>query len=170
MKKFRLYFDKDAEQNWLNKMSVQGWAFEKFFLGYYIFVPCKPKEFIYQIDLLDNWNGDKKDFSDFMEDSGVEVVNQWYRWVFLRKKASDGPFEMYTDIESKISQYKRIKNFFMIGFLLEIMCFCIEITTALYTKSLVFWLFTMFLGLVALILLQIVCKCKWKIKQLIHNQ
>ena len=77
----------------------QGWTFE-------------PGEYIYQIDLLDDWMGDKKDFSEFMEDSGVEVVAQWYRWVFLRKRAEEGPFEMYTDIESKIVQYKRMEKYY----------------------------------------------------------
>lgn len=103
MKKFRLYYDKDAEQDWLREMSNQGWAFNKFFLGVYTFEACSSGEYIYQIDILDNWIGDKQNFSEFMEDSGVEVVSQWYLWVYLRKKAADGPFEMYSDTESKIA-------------------------------------------------------------------
>lgn len=102
MTKFRLYYDKDAEESWLNTMSRKGWAFKKFFLGFYSFEECEPGEYNYQIDILNSWNGDKTDFASFMEESGVEVISQWYRWVYIRKKASDGPFEMYTDIESKI--------------------------------------------------------------------
>ena len=108
MLKFKLYYDKDEEEEWLKKMSLNGWAFKKFFLGFYTFEPCEPGEYNYQIDLLDNWNGNKADYASFMEDAGVEVISQWWRWVYLQKKTEDGPFEMYTDTESKIAQYKKI--------------------------------------------------------------
>ncbi|GAE87572.1 DUF2812 domain-containing protein [Acetivibrio straminisolvens] len=166
MKKFRLYYDKDREQDWLQKMSSEGWALKKFFLGVYTFVPCKPGEYIYQIDLLENWDGDKEDFASFMEDSGVEVVSQWYRWVYLRKKAEDGPFEMYTDIDSKINQYNRIKNFFRAAFILEMGGFLIEMNAALRTKSLLFWIFAILAGVFAILFLRIVWRCQWKIEQL----
>lgn len=166
MKKFRLYCDKDEEQNWLNEMSKEGWAFQNFFLGVYSFEPCKPGEYNYQIDLLNNWNGDKHDFACFMEDSGVEVVSQWYRWVFIRKKSSEGPFEMYTDGESKIAQYTRIKNLFTALLLIELFCVFIEINCAVKTGIAMFWGFSAFLGTIAVIFLKMVWKSKWKIQQL----
>lgn len=166
MKKFRLYYDKDAEQDWLKKMSNQGWAFKKFFLGLYTFESCSPDEYIYQIDLLDNWVRDKENFSEFMEDSGVEVVSQWYRWVYLRKKATDGPFEMYTDTESKIAQYKRIKNFFIIGLVLEATGFFMELRAAVESGDSLFSWFTFVIGCLVLVFLRMVLKCKWKIGQL----
>ena len=33
MKKFKWYYDKDAEEIWLNEMVNQGWALEHYFLG-----------------------------------------------------------------------------------------------------------------------------------------
>lgn len=147
-------------------MSQDGWAFKSFFLGVYTFVPCEPGEYIYQIDLLDNGNKSKDDFTAFMEDIGVEVVAQWYRWVYLRKKADDGPFEMYTDIESKINQYTRIKNFFLALLLVESLCFFIEISAAIRTKSPIFWFFTALIGFITLAILRIVWKCSFKIEQL----
>jgi hypothetical protein len=161
-----MYFDKDAEEVWLKEMSLKGWAFKKFFLGFYIFEECEPGEYNYQIDLLDNWKGDKKDFATFMEESGVEVISQWYRWVYIRKKASDGPLEMYTDSESKIAQYNRIKKFFRLGLLVEIVCFMVEINAAIRTGSSLIWLLTVFIGIIALTFLQMVWKCNWKIEQL----
>jgi len=166
MKKFRLYYDKDEEQDWLQKMAHEGWALKNYFLGVYTFVPCEPNEYIYQIDLLDNWSGDKEDFSDFMEDSGVEIISQWYRWVYLRKKASDGPFEMYTDTESKINQYNRIKKFFQVTLVIEVICFFLEVTAAIRTGSPIFWFFTVLIGIITLAFLRIVWKCNWKIQQL----
>ncbi|HOM03003.1 MAG TPA: DUF2812 domain-containing protein [Acetivibrio sp.] len=166
MKKFRLYYDKDIEQDWLQKMSSEGWALKNFFLGVYTFVPCEPGEYIYQIDLLDSWNGAKEDFAAFMEDSGVEVVSQWYRWVYLRRKAEDGPFEMYTDIDSKINQYTRIKDFFLGATIFEAICLLVEIIAAVQTKSFVFGFFSILIGIIVLALLRIVWRCQWKIEQL----
>jgi len=165
MKKFRLYYDKDAEQNWLQKMSSNGWALKNYFLGIYTFVPCEPDEYIYQIDLLDSCS-DEKDFLAFLEDSGVEVVSRWYRWVYLRKKTEDGPFEMYTDIDSKINQYSKIKKFFQTVLILEVICFFIEFSAALTSKSLLYWSLTILIGIIVLVFLRMVWKCQWKIEQL----
>lgn len=166
MKKFRLFLDKDIEETWLKEMSMKGWAFKNFFLGIYTFEACEPGQYHYQIDLLDNWNGNKYEFSSFMEDSGVEVVAQWYRWVYIRKRASDGPFEMYTDSESKIAQYSRIKNFFFVILLIEIICFGIELMGATQKGDAWMWLLTGLIGILVIALLKVVWKCKWKIEQL----
>lgn len=166
MLKFKLYYDKDEEENWLKEMSLKGWAFKKFFLGVYTFEPCEPGEYNYQIDLLDNWSGDKDNYSSFMEDAGVEVIGQWWRWVYLKKKAIDGPFEMYTDVESKIAQYKRIGNFFKIFTIIEIICFLMEFTATINTGYYTFGIFTVLLGMISLAMLRIVWKCKLKVQQL----
>lgn len=170
MLKFKLYYDKDAEEDWLKKMSLNGWAFKKFFLGFYTFEPCEPGEYNYQIDLLDNWNGDKDNYSSFMEDVGVEVVGQWWRWVYLKKKTADGPFEMYTDAESKIAQYKRIRNFFKVFFAIEIICFLMELVATINTGHYIGGIFTVLIGLISLALLRIVWKCKLKIEQFKRNE
>ncbi|MCM0647838.1 DUF2812 domain-containing protein [Clostridium swellfunianum] len=165
MLKFRLFYDKDEEEAWLKKMSLSGWAFKKFWLGFYTFKECKPGEYNYQIDLLDNWNGKKHDYADFMKDAGVEVVGQWWRWVYLQKKASDGPFEMYTDAESKIAQYSKIKNFFKVALVIEILCFLIELIATINTHSYIFGIFTLLLAAITLTILKVIWKCRWKIEQ-----
>lgn len=166
MLKFKLYYDKDEEENWLKKMSLSGWAFKKFYLGFYTFEPCEPGEYNYQIDLLDNWNGDKADYASFMKDAGVEVISQWWRWVYLQKKIEDGPFEMYTDTESKIAQYSKIGKFFKIALTIEIICFLMELAATIKTGDYVFGIFTVLLALICLAILKIIWKCKWKIEQL----
>lgn len=166
MLKFRLYYDKDAEEIWLKEMAQKGWAFKKFFLGFYTFEASAPGEYNYQIDLLDNWKGDKEDFASFMEESGVEVISQWYRWIYLRKKTADGPFEMYTDAASKIAQYNRIKRFFQVTLILEILCLLDEIYATVTTGKGLFFYFDIIFGILVLIFLRMVWKCKWKIEQL----
>jgi hypothetical protein len=166
MIRFKLYLDKDSETDWLNKMSQKGYAFKKFILGFYKFEKCEPGEYIYQIDLLPNWKGDKAEFSSFMQDSGVEVIAQWYRWVYISKKASEGPFEMYTDTESKIGQYNRIKKFLLVAAGIETICLLVELNAAIHLQEVLFWGFVMFLGLVVVGILKVVWKCSWKIEQL----
>lgn len=125
MKKFRLLFDKYYEQDWLNRMCQQGWAMVSFCAGMYTFVPCQPGEFIYQIDLLPG-QGFKPDdpdgYTDFMRETGIEVVQRWARWVYLRKSAAEGPFEIYTDVDSQIQLYTRIRTMFLFGLGLELCC------------------------------------------------
>ena len=166
MLKFRLYYDKDAEEDWLRVMSLNGWAFKKFFLGVYTFEPCIPGEYNYQIDLLDNWKGYKDDYESFMEDAGVAVVGQWWRWVYLQKKTADGPFEMYTDAESRINQYSKIKRFFIIFLTIEILCFFMELMATIETGKFIFGMFTVLIGVISLVLLKVILKCHHKIEKI----
>lgn len=166
MIKMKLFYDKDAEEVWLNELSSQGWEFQKFFLGFYRFRACEPGEFRYQIDLLDNWNGEKEQYASFMEDVGVEVVGQWWRWVYLKKRSADGPFELYTDAESKRLQYKKIKEFFIVFAIIELICFGMELAATIATQLLIYGVFTVLLAVIAIAMLRIVWKCNWKMKQL----
>jgi len=121
MKKFKLCIDKDKEEEWLNNLSKKGWAMKKYFLGLYTF-ERSDENYIYRIDLLKNWEGDRKEFEEFMEDSGVEYVAQWYRWVFLRKRIQNGNFELYSDSDSLIEHYSRIQKFFLVVAIIEFIC------------------------------------------------
>lgn len=166
MRRFRLYYDKDAEQKWLNEMCEQGWAFEKFFAGVYTFRSCEKGAYHYQIDILDNWRGDTSDFKEFMEENDVEVLSQWYRWVFLRKKASGKPFEMYTDIEGKIKHYTRIKRFFEVAFCIEGVCLVIELMAALQTGEVALYGLTLLIACIMGVFGRMIYKCKKKIAAL----
>ncbi len=169
MIKFKLYFDKDVETEWLNEIAQKGYAFKKFFLGFYTFEKCEEGEYIYQIDLLDNWRGNKEEYASFMKDSGVEVISQWYRWVYICKKASDGFFELYTDNETKIEQYSRIKHFFQVGLGIELVCLIVELNAAIRLDTSYFWGFVILIAVVVLAFLKMVWKCNWKIEQLKKN-
>lgn len=169
MRIFKLYYDKDSEEQWINEMAMQGWALEKFCLGFYTFVPSKPGEYIYQIDLLESWAGYKDDFSTFMEELGVEVISQWYRWIYLRKAASGGKFELYTDMESKLRQYQRILHFFIVGAILEFLCLLLEINGALQLQEPLVWFLTLFIAFIFLVFMYSILKCRRKIQQLKHT-
>lgn len=104
------YYEK--EEIWLNEMVAQGFALKKYTFCRYVFEPCEPNAYIYRIDLLKhNLNNPKTvAYLDFMEETGVEYVTSYFRWIYFRKKASDGPFEIYSDINSKLAYYHRIST------------------------------------------------------------
>jgi len=125
MIKFKFTFDKDGEEAWLNGLSGQGWAMTSFFAGFYTFAPCRPGEYVYQIDILPGQgfrSSDPEGYAEFMSNTGVEVVQRWFRWAYLRKRAEDGPFEIYTDTASKIAMYRRIRSMFLWAAILECCC------------------------------------------------
>ncbi len=125
MIRFKMTFDKDLEQDWINDWCRQGWACVSFFVGVYTFVPCRPGEYIYQIDLMPGTGlraSDPEGYREFMEDTGVEVVQRWARWVYLRRRAEEGPFEVYTDPQSKMDMYRRIRSMFLWFLVVELLC------------------------------------------------
>lgn len=125
MRKFRLYYDKDKEEEWLNEMCSKGWAMTKFFLGVYTFEPCSPGKYTYQVDLPDTHgkirmgDGEKREYIDFVESTGAEYVCSWGFYVIFRKEAEKGTFKLYTDAESKIGLYRRIRLLFLVVGLME---------------------------------------------------
>lgn len=130
MVKFKWYYDTDKETEFLNEMSKKGYALSGFFLGFYHFDQCRPGEYIYQIDITEGLFRVSNDYREFMRDMGVEIVCLWGPWVILRKRAEDGPFVLYTDVESRIEHYTKIKNLYKIAAVIESICILVELLGA----------------------------------------
>ena len=150
MIKFKLYFDKDKETQWLNEMSQKGWAMTGFFAGFYRFEPCEKGKYTYQIDFGNEFFSVSDDYREFMSDSDIEIIQSWGFWVFLRKLSSEGEFQLYTDVDSQIEHYKKIRNMFKAVTVLELICLFIELFSASMTNSPLLWSFV-FLILVIII-------------------
>lgn len=126
MIKFRLYFDKDKETLWLNEMAREGYEFERFFMGGYYFKKGEPGRYRYQIDFGRGFCSVKQDYRMFMEEQGVEIVGCWGPWVFLRKEAAEQDFQLYSDQESRIEHYSKIRTMFKAVAIVEILLLIIE--------------------------------------------
>lgn len=129
--RWKLYFDKDLEESWLNQLAQQGWGLTSFCLGRYTFEPIEPGEYIYRVDLLPSDEEKKQEYFSLLREMGVEVVQQWGFWFFCRRRASEGPFELYSDAPSKASHYGRIARMFFLVALLEIVCALFQIPAIL---------------------------------------
>ena len=141
MIKFKLYFDKDKETQWHNEMSQKGWAMTGFFAGFYRFEPCEKGKYTYQIDFGNEFFSVSDDYREFMSDSDIEIIQSWGFWVFLRKLSSEGEFQLYTDVDSQIEHYKKIRNMFKAVTVIELICLFIELFSASMTNSPLLWSF-----------------------------
>ena len=164
MIKFRWYYDKDSEEEFLNSMVTKGYAMTRFFLGVYWFEECEPGEYTYRIDIIRDKNTKQKnEFYDLIRESGGELVETWGVWAFFRKK---GIFELYSDNESKIVQYRNIQKMFLICTLIEISILISQLNLYFVNKSNSILFFITILIIIIITLGYQAYKCNKKIKSL----
>lgn len=112
--KYFFAWDFEKEEKWLNEMSSKGLQLVSVRFCTYFFEEGSPGEYTYKLELLENMpsNYQSTSYIKFLEETGVEHIGSVSRWVYFRKKAANGAFEIYSDIESKIKHYKRIITLF----------------------------------------------------------
>lgn len=112
----KIYVNYEKEEKWLNEMSAKGYALVDYSFCRYVFTDCEPGEYIYRIELLENMPSHpmSKKYLSSMEENGIEHIASYVRWVYFRKKAADGAFDIHSDINSKISHYQRIQQLYAV--------------------------------------------------------
>jgi len=113
---WKFFADYEKEEKWLNEMAAKGLALTDYSTLRYTFEECEPGEYIYRIEYLENRGRHPETihYIRFMEDSGIEHIATFRNtWVYFRKKAADGAFEIYSDIESRIRHYQRISKIWL---------------------------------------------------------
>ena len=165
MTKFRLYLDKDKETTWLNEMAAKGYALKGFFAGFYTFEACEPGEYMYQIDFGSKMYSVSDDYREFMAENNIEIVCLWGYWIILRKRASEGDFVLYTDVDSSIEHYTKILKMFKVVSIIELVCFFMEVLGAMAGSPV--GIFGMFLiGTLALAVMRAAISTKRTINEL----
>lgn len=106
-----LIWQHEKEEAWLNKMSEEGLELVNIGFCRYRFKENTKEKFEYKLELLDNLacSNQSKDYIDFMKDSGIEHVGSYFRWAYFKKKQDGEPFEIFSDIESNVTHFKRIR-------------------------------------------------------------
>ncbi len=117
----KAYWNYEKEEKWLNELSAKGLALVDYSWIRYVFEDSQPGEYIYRIQLLKNLasHPESRKYIEFVESTGAECVATYLRWVYFRKRAADGPFELYSDFESKIHHYKLVRAFWVAFTVLE---------------------------------------------------
>ena len=98
-------WDFEKEERWLNEMANEGWALCS--VGYcrYTFERCEAGEYIIRLEMHDK---NDTSYLSFIEEMDGEYIGNILQWIFIRRKASLGAFDLYSDIDSKISHLSKI--------------------------------------------------------------
>lgn len=106
-------WDFEKEERWLNRMALEGWALDGVGFATYYFVRCEPGEYIIRLEMRDA----DDEYMRFMEDMGAAHVGRYFKWHYFRRKAELGPFDLYSDIDSRLEHLSRIARLLkIIGF------------------------------------------------------
>ena len=106
-------WDFDKEEKWLNEMAAKGFCLVSVGFCGYEFEDCIPGEFGIKMEMLENRTShpESRKYIEFLEETGVEQVGSRAKWIYLKKKKSDGEFELFSDNESRIRHLTRILRF-----------------------------------------------------------
>ena len=120
------FWNYEKEEEWINEMCAKGLALTDYSWCRYVFEDCDNGEYIYRIELLNKpaAHPESMKYIQFLEETGVEHVASYMRWIYCRKKASEGEFNLFTDINSKLKHFKEVRAFWLTITMVE---FCIGI-------------------------------------------
>lgn len=104
----------EEEEQWLNSMARNGWNLVRIdALVCYVFERGTAGEYIYKLDLPDSMEHgmDSYAYCNFLKECGIDVVCRQKQWLFLRKKAADGPFNEQGDMFAKLKMTNKAYSY-----------------------------------------------------------
>lgn len=103
----------DKEEQWLNEMAAKGLCLVSTGFCKYEFEDSLPGEYHIRMQLLDKLphHPESQKYIEFLEDTGAEQVGSFTRWVFFRKKASLGDFDLFSDNASRVKYLTSMLSF-----------------------------------------------------------
>jgi len=113
IRKLFFVWDFDKEEKWLNEMAAKGLCLVSVGFCKYEFEDCVPGEYRICLQLLDKLpkHPEMQKYIEFMEQTGAEHIGSFTRWVYFRRKASAGDFELFSDNTSRIKYLTSILSF-----------------------------------------------------------
>ena len=113
IRKWFWVWDFEKEEQWLNAMANSGWLLDGVGWCTYHFVACEPGAYTVRLEMRSY----DEAYIAFMQETGAEYVGRVLQWVYFRKKAECGEFNLFSDLDSKIAQLNKIgKCLAAIGF------------------------------------------------------
>lgn len=112
----------DKEEQWLNHMADQGWVLDSVKIFKYTFVKSEPGEYTIRMELLEKGvtTNESKAYLEFLAETGAEHITSVLDWIYLKKRTDQGPFDLFSDRESRVKHLDRILKFLGIFALLEL--------------------------------------------------
>jgi hypothetical protein len=110
IRKWYWVWDFDKEERWLNQMAASGWALVEVGFCRYTFEKCEPGAFIVRLQMLKA----EEDYVAFLEEIGAEYVGRVLQWVYFRRSAEEGPFELFSDTQSRLDHLNWIARMLLV--------------------------------------------------------
>ncbi len=104
IRKWSWVWDFEKEEEWLNEMAMNGWVLEGVGFCAYHFVRCEPGEYSVRLEM----HPYDEAYLSFMRETGAEYAGRMMMWIYFRKRTADGPFDVFSDIDSRIRHLDRI--------------------------------------------------------------
>lgn len=104
VRKWFWVWDFEKEERWLNEMAMSGWALVGVGWCRYEFEKTEPGAYIVRLQMRQN----DQDYLSFMEEIGAEYLGRVFKWIYFRRPAEDGPFQLFSDIASRLEQLRWI--------------------------------------------------------------
>ncbi len=129
----KAYWNYEKEEKWLNALAAKGLAMTDYSWCRYVLEDTPPGEYVYRIELLDKLatHPESRKYIAFVEDTGAECVATYLRWAYFRKKAAEGPFELFSDNTSRIAHYKKVRAFWLGFMIIELTGFATNLSIGL---------------------------------------
>lgn len=111
---WKVYVDFEKEERWLNEIADEGWDLTRYTWCRYVFAKGAPGRYTYRIQLLPSAPSarESREYLGFLEDTGVEIVDLYQRWVYVRKEGDGQPFDLFSDRESRVAHHRRVAALF----------------------------------------------------------
>ena len=104
IRKWFWVWDFEKEEDWLNEMAMNGWVLESVGICTYHFIRCEPGEYSVRLEM----HPYDEAYLSFMNETGAEYVGRMMMWIYFRKKTAEGPFDLFSDIDSRIGHLNKI--------------------------------------------------------------
>lgn len=103
VRKWFWVWDYEKEEQWLNAMAMEGWTLVGVGFCTYRFRADAPGAYTVRMEM----HPPEAEYLRFMEETGAEYIGRIGQWLFFRKKTEEGAFEIFSDLDSRISHLER---------------------------------------------------------------
>lgn len=110
VRKWFWVWDFEKEERWLNTMAQSGWVLDGVSFCKYEFVACEPGEYTVRLEMHEH----DGEYLDFMAETGAEYIGRMVQWIYFRKKAVHGAFDIFSDLDSRIAHLQKIGKMLLI--------------------------------------------------------
>ena len=171
MHKYRIIVNPYALEEWINDMAAQGWHLKKFSWVRFTFERGEPNSHSYRHDEVEWGTPYENDYLEFLQSSGIELVDRSGNLVFFRKHVNKGPFELHTDKKTKIKYVLKKIRLLAYMILLNLVVGLTGITRGFFMLATEIFTFTMSIFNLLFVLLFIVpCFCLVKLRQKLQKE